>query len=212
MYVIVKLGFFLCQLLTYAECMMKTRLQMVEEAYSEIARRPGDDHPFPVGRELAEALGYPPDLLQGLPSACIEAFAGVSNVSVFAELDRSDIVLDLGCGAGLDLLVAAGRGAGKLLGVDFSWDMLERAQQAVESAAQEHKITLLHSPASDLPLLSASLDAVMVNGIFNLNPERPAVFHELRRVLRPGGVAFVAELILTEPLPDELRDNANWLA
>ncbi len=79
----------------------------VREAYSEAARKPQDEHPFPVGREFAESLGYPPDLLAGLPAVAVEAFSGVSNVSVFAEIPSGATVLDLGCGAGLDSLIAA---------------------------------------------------------------------------------------------------------
>jgi len=188
------------------------RLQAVKQAYSQIALAPEQKHVFPVGRELAEGLNYPRALLDRLPASCVDAFAGVSNPSLFAEFGENDVVLDLGCGAGLDLLVAADRGAGRLLGVDFSLSMLERAQKAVDSCDQRMRITLLHCPAHQLPLLNASIDVVIVNGIFNLNPQRDAVFGEIHRVLRPGGTVYVAELILTEPLPEEMRDQANWLA
>src|SRR5688572_22253609 len=81
----------------------------VHRAYSAAAENPQAEHPFPVGRQFAESLGYPPHSLAGLPAAAVEAFAGVSNVAIFAEIPPSATGLDLGCGAGLDTLLAAQR-------------------------------------------------------------------------------------------------------
>src|SRR5262245_47751692 len=83
--------------------------QGVWRAYSDVAREPSGEHPFAVGRQFAEALGYPATALAGLPAVTVEAFTGVSNVSVFAEFPSGARVLDLGCGAGLDSLLAAQR-------------------------------------------------------------------------------------------------------
>src|SRR5947209_16392969 len=80
----------------------------VRDAYSAAAERPRDEHPFSVGRQFAESLGYPQEILSTLPQDCAEAFSGVSNVSVLAEIPKGSPVLDLGCGAGLDSLIAAG--------------------------------------------------------------------------------------------------------
>src|SRR2546429_9572607 len=106
--------------------------EAVRNAYSSAARQPEGTHPFPVGREFAASLGYPPGLLDSSPSVAVEAFAGVSNVAVFADIPEGANILDLGCGAGLDALIAAGRvGArGRVLGVDFSEAMLARARRA----------------------------------------------------------------------------------
>jgi len=98
-----------------------TRLRTkVLEAYSAAAERPQAKHPFPVGRCFAESLGYPSDLLDRMPDACVDAFAGVSNVSLFADIRPGATVLDLGCGAGLDSLIAAERVA-VLPGKTFSF-------------------------------------------------------------------------------------------
>lgn len=100
----------------------------VRQAYSAVADNPQAEHPFPVGRQFAESLGYSPGVLADLPAAAVEAFAGVSNVAVFADIPEGATVLDLGCGAGLDSLIAAGRvgPAGRVLGIDFSESMLTR--------------------------------------------------------------------------------------
>ena len=169
----------------------------VLEAFSALASQPTQQSPFPVGRALAEGVGYPPTLLDALPASSVEAFCGVAPISLTAELCPGMQVLDLGCGAGLDSLVAGRRVAptGQVIGVDFSAAMLERATQSVAEG-----VSFRRGDAEQLPLPDASVDVALVNGIFNLNPGRQAIFGELFRVLRPGGAVFAAELILTEPL------------
>ena len=106
--------------------------EAVCEAYSAASKDPRGKHAFPVGKEFAQSLGYPRGLLSELPPASVEAFSGVSNVSVTAEIRVGACVLDLGCGAGLDSLIAARRSGprGRIVGVDFSGPMLQRARRA----------------------------------------------------------------------------------
>src|SRR3990172_3531510 len=186
----------------------------VRRAYSAAAVRPQDKHPFPVGRSFAESLGYPQDLLAALPSASVDAFSGVSNVAVFARIPAGAVVLDLGCGAGLDSLIAAQRVGpqGRVIGVDFSDAMLARARQgAVELGVRNVEFSL--ADAEKLPIEDSSIDVALANGIFNLNPEREAIFRELARAVRQGGAVYAAELILEEPLPPDVKDNeTNWFA
>jgi arsenite methyltransferase len=182
--------------------------------YSEAAQKPAEERTFPLGRDFAESLGYQPDLLAGMPTVCIDAFTGVSNVSLFADIPAGAAVLDLGCGAGLDSLIASRRAGstGKVVGVDFSASMLARARQAaVEFGAGN--IVFHQADAEDLPIDDSSIDVALINGIFNLNPEREAIFRELARVLRSNGVVYAAELILREPLPEEIRNKpGNWFS
>jgi arsenite methyltransferase len=186
--------------------------QKVCEAYSGVARIPAAKHPFPVGRAFAESLGYSPDLLDGLPAMAVEAFAVVSNVSLFAELPTGATVLDLGCGAGLDSLIAARRvgAAGKVLAIDFSETMIQRARQAANQSAISN-VTFHRADAEQLPIESASVDVALVNGIFNLNPSRSAIFRELARVIRSDGRVYAAELVLASVLPDN-QNEADWFA
>jgi SAM-dependent methyltransferase len=186
----------------------------VREAYSSAAEWPDNKHPFPVGRTFAESIGYPPALLDSLPRISIEGFVGVSDVALFAQIAEGATVLDLGCGAGLDSLIAARRTgpSGRVIGVDFSAAMLERARQGAEEA-EIRNISFEQADAECLPLPSAAVDVALINGIFNLNPARESIFRELARVIRPGGDAFAAELILTCPLPPEVRQSeADWFA
>lgn len=147
----------------------------VERAYSIVAERPRDKHPFPVGRPFAESLGYPKHILSEIPSVSVEAFSGVSNVSVFANIPMGAIVLDLGCGAGLDALIAAKKSGahGKIIGIDFSSTMLSRAIEAVTEVWVKN-VEFLQANAESIPLKNDSIDVALVNGIFNLNPNRDA--------------------------------------
>jgi arsenite methyltransferase len=186
----------------------------VNEAYSTAATSPKQKHPFPLGQTLAENLGYPSEILDNVPEIAIETFAGVSNVSLFADLRPGDTVLDLGCGAGMDSVIAAQRvgPSGRVIGIDFSEDMLGRARAAKELANLPN-LQFKCGDAEDIPMVSESVDVALVNGIFNLNPKRTEIFSELVRVLRPRGCAYVAELILTRPLPEaEQASESNWFA
>jgi SAM-dependent methyltransferase len=186
----------------------------VRKAYSAAARHPRSEHPFPVGREFAESLGYPRSVLDDLPEPAVDGFAGVSGVSVLATLTHGVTVLDLGCGAGLDSLIAAQDVGplGRVVGIDFSAAMLGRANFAV-LASGARNIMLAQAAAEKMPLSDASIDIALINGMFNLNPARTEIFAELARVVVPGGVAYSAELILKEPLPQAVReDEASWFA
>src|SRR3974390_2284798 len=108
----------------------------VRDAYSAASENPRAPHAFPVGHAFAAGVGYPAEWLGRIPDESVDAFAGVSNVSVFADIREGNTVLDLGCGAGMDSFVAARRVGpeGRVLGVDFSRAMLARARHASENA------------------------------------------------------------------------------
>lgn len=186
----------------------------VRVAYSAAAETPGEEHPFPVGRWFAESVGYSAEILDSLPEDCVDAFSGVSCVSLFAEIPPESTVLDLGCGAGLDALLASRRTGpkGRVIGVDFSEAMLARARQSAAEAGIRH-VEFLEGAAERIPLDDNDVDVALVNGIFNLNPARQAIFSELARVVRPSGAVYAAELILKEPLiKEEQTSEENWFA
>ncbi len=173
----------------------------VRDAYSAVAASPRGRHPFPVGRRFAVRVGYPDQLLAELPAPAVDAFAGVSNVSLTAPLEHGATVLDLGCGSGLDTLLAARMvgPAGRVLAVDFSETMLARTREAV-GAMNLNNVVLHRASGEELPLDDDSVDVAMVNGIFNLNPRRTEIMRELVRVIRPGGQLRAAELVLARPV------------
>ncbi len=168
--------------------------EAVRLTYSKVADQPHAKHPFHVGREVAERAGYSQELLSTIPAGSVDAFAGISCLPCFAEISAGARVLDLGCGAGLDSILIASS-AGSVVGIDFSTSMLAVARSSAESMGLAN-VEFREGDAESIPVEAGSVDVVLVNGIFNLNPERSAIFKELARVTSPDGVVFAAELVL----------------
>lgn len=188
--------------------------QGVRESYSGAAVNPGGHHPFPLGEDFAVSLGYPREILNAIPARSRDSFVGVANVSVFADLPVGATVLDIGCGAGLDALIAARRvgPTGRVTGLDFSPAMLALAEQSAAESGLAN-LQFICGEAEKLPLADRSVDLILVNGIFNLNPDRAAVFREIGRVSKMGGMVYAAELVLTGPLKKRrLRKVDDWFS
>jgi SAM-dependent methyltransferase len=173
----------------------------VKSVYSTVAIKPSDKHSFPTGRKFAQDIGYPKDVLDKLPDVTVNSFAGVSNVSIYAEIPQGVTVLDLGCGAGLDTLIAAQKvgNNGHVIGIDFSEAMIVSATNGAEQVGYKN-VKFQVCDAESIPIPDSSIDIALVNGIFNLNPCREKVFLELYRVLKAGCLVFASELILKEPV------------
>jgi len=155
-------------------------------------------------RAVAEAFGYTPEELASLPA---EANMGLScgNPTATANLRPGEVVVDLGCGGGLDVLLAAARvgPTGKAIGIDMTPQMLERARRNADSAGVGN--VQFHLAAIDqLPLPDASVDCLISNCVLNLAPDKPAVFREMFRVLKAGGRVAVSDIALKKPLPADL--------
>ena len=184
----------------------------VRDRYAAVAANPEGSYAFRVGRDFAEALGYPADLLDSVPADAVDAFTGVATPILRAELQPGEAVLDLGCGGGLDLALAAravGPG-GRAIGVDMADTMVERATSTMHAlgyAWAEARVGY----AEALPLADASLDCVVANGILNLAPDKSVVLAEIARVLRPSGRLVLAETTLRYELPpDTVQDLEDW--
>lgn len=185
--------------------------EKVRATYSDVAADPHGAHPFHVGRAVAERAGYTQEMLYSIPAPSVDAFAGVSCLPCFAKVPAGARVLDLGCGAGLDSLLIAPR-AGGIVGIDFSAAMLVLARSSAETMGLAN-IEFREGDAESIPAETGSIDVGLVNGIFNLNPVRAAIFDELARVTRRGGVIFAAELVLKRPLPaDVITSESDWFS
>jgi arsenite methyltransferase len=180
----------------------------IKKTYARVSQRPEEDFVFPTGRAWALDLGYPPDLMARLPEAAAESFAGVANPFALGSLQRSEIVLDLGSGAGTDSLVAAQMVGpqGRVTGVDMTPEMLAKARAAaVEMEAMN--VEFVEGEAEALPFDAESFDVVISNGVIDLAPDKDAVFSEIHRVLRPGGRIQIADVTIQNPVSEEGRRN-----
>ncbi len=184
----------------------------VRERYARVASRPDGPYGFRVGRAFAEALGYPAELLDAIPKSALDAFTGVATPVLHADLRPGEVVLDLGCGGGLDLALAARAVGphGRAIGIDMAEPMVERAQETLRQLGLDWA-EAREAHAESLPLPDVSVDCVLANGILNLAPDKSVVLSEITRVLKPGGRLVLAETTLRHPLPPELvRDLEGW--
>lgn len=178
----------------------------VKEKYGKVAQEPCASFNFPVGKDFALKVGYPKDILDTLPRSMYESFTGANNPQPFVKLKEGEVILDLGCGAGLDLYFyarAAGE-KGKVYGLDISEDMVNKAKKNMEAASIKNaEIKCGHS--DKLPFQNDFFDAVASNGIYNLSPDKEKVMKEVFRVLKPAGRTVFCEIVLKEKLPDGVR-------
>jgi SAM-dependent methyltransferase len=179
----------------------------IAKVYGRVAADPDGEFHFHRGPKYAvEFLGYDPAELAALPAECTASFAGIANPHAIAPIATGETVLDIGCGAGTDLLIAARKvgPSGRAIGVDMTEAMGERARASAVSAGMGH-VEVYCGDATSLPLPDGIVDVVISNGVLNLVPEKNKAFAEIRRVLRPGGRLQLGDIVLDAPLSAEAR-------
>ncbi len=179
----------------------------VRAKYAAVARSPGERFHFHTGRALAGLLGYEDDILDTLPHVVVGSFCGVGNPLGEIVLGSGAAVLDVGCGAGMDALIAAREvgGGGRVSGVDLTPEMIEVARSALDEAGAAN-LTFQVGQAEELPFGDSSFDVVISNAVINLVPDKERMFAEMARVLRPGGVLCVADVVLAREAPRSVKD------
>lgn len=190
-----------------ATCSPEQIRAAVVAQYGQVATDPAGAFAFPVGRAFAEAVGYPPAALDRLPAPASRSFAGVTYYHGRTALRPGERVLDLGCGAGLDAIIAAEAvgPTGRVVAVDYAAEMVALARANARAAGMTN-VRAEQVPVEALPLPDASSDVAQANGVFNLSPQKARAVREVWRVLRPGGRLIAAEIALTEAVAD--RDRA----
>ena len=186
----------------------------VKNMYRHVAREEAAELHFEVGRELAEHLGYPTDLLDAIPAEAVASFAGVGYHLDLAALGPGNEVLDLGSGSGMDVFCAASLvgESGRVVGVDITDEQIDKASRLRdrEGFAQ---VEFVEAHIEELPFADASFDAVISNGVINLSLLKGRVFAEAARVLRPGGKLAVADIVSGKSLKERTRRNVElWAA
>ena len=178
----------------------------IRRTYTDVSTDQEQEFMFPTGRSWAQELDYPEPELGRVPDATVASFAGVANHWTLGGIAPGSVVLDLGCGAGTDLLIAAQMtGAeGRAIGVDMTPAMLERAAASAREVRLEN-VELHEALIEALPLDDASVDVVISNGVIDLVPDKDAVFAEIDRVLRPGGRLQVADVVIHNEVSEDAR-------
>jgi SAM-dependent methyltransferase len=180
----------------------------VKGKYRDVAINPGGEYHFHLGRAAARRLGYDPALVDSMPDAAVESFAGVANPFSLRTLELGERVMDAGSGGGFDCFVAASQVGpqGRVLGVDMLPEMLEKSRKTAQSMGLKN-VEFREGLLEDIPVENGWADVAISNGVINLCADKKRVFAELRRVLRPGGRLQFGDIANGKPVPESAIRN-----
>lgn len=190
--------------------------QRIEETirgkYIKVAVGPEGLFRYPTGRAGLEALNYAPEIIKTLPEPLAASYCGVGNPFTLGPVHPGEAILDIGCGAGVDSIIAAKMVGpeGKVTGIDLVPEMLAKARENAQITGVDN-VTFMEASAEQLPFPDSSFDVVISNGVFNLVVDKVKALAEVYRVLKPGGRFFLADQVLAGELPKETKSRVeNW--
>jgi arsenite methyltransferase len=189
--------------------------KQLSQTYDRLAREPRGNFHFHRGPQYASRmLRYNPDELATIPPECTASFAGVGNPHRVGPIEPGETILDVGCGAGVDLLLTARQTGvcGRAIGIDMTPAMVERAKCAALKTGLWQNVEIRRGTAEELSVQSGTIDVVISNGMVNLSPDKPRVFSEIYRVLRRGGRLYLADIVVQRELSPRARSDINlWV-
>jgi len=182
--------------------------QAIQTEYQVVAENPDHGFHFHTGRPLTRMLGYDDAWLEGISEAAIASFAGTGNPFSMEQPEPGDRVVDVGCGAGMDSLVAAKMVGpeGRVVGVDMTPAMLAKARKAARDTGLRN-VEYREGFGEALPVFDGWADLVISNGVLNLMPDKHAALGEMARVLKPGGRLQIADILVEKPVPAGAKRN-----
>ncbi len=186
----------------------------VKSKYREVAVDPGGEYHFHTGRYLAARLGYDAGVVDALPDAAVESFAGVANPFSLGPLGAGERVVDAGSGGGFDSFIAAGQVGpeGSVVGIDMTEEMLAKSRATADQMGLGH-VEFRDGLLEDMPVADGWADVVISNGVINLCADKRGVFADIMRVLKPGGRLQFADIANGQPVPEEAIRNIDlWTA
>ncbi|MDZ7778362.1 MAG: methyltransferase domain-containing protein [Gemmatimonadota bacterium] len=175
----------------------------IQEEYEAVAANPDQGFHFHTGRPLARILEYQESWMDGIPEPAIESFAGTGNPFSLGSLEPGERVVDIGCGAGIDSLIAAKMvgTSGETVGVDMTPAMLSKARDSAERMGLGN-VRFREGFGEELPVEDGWADVIISNGVLNLMPDKPAALREMARALRPGGRLQIADIAVRKPVSE----------
>jgi arsenite methyltransferase len=184
--------------------------QAIQEEYSLVADEPDRDFHFHTGRRLAAIVGYDEKWLRGVPEATIASFAGTGNPFSVGRLMPGEHVVDVGCGAGIDSIIAARMvgPTGSVIGVDMTPAMVEKARASAKEG-DVRNVEFRQGLAESLPVTDSWADVVISNGVLNLFPDKLAGLQEMARVLKPEGRLQIGDILVQKAVPEKGKQDIN---
>ena len=184
----------------------------VKDKYRAVAADPGGTFHFHTGRPLAKRLGYHDAVVDPLPDAAVESFAGVGNPFELRTIEAGEKVIDMGSGAGFDCFIAASQvgAGGQVIGIDMTEEMLTKSRATAKSMGADN-VEFREGLVEEMPIEGGWADVVISNGVINLCSDKQQAFGEIMRVLRPGGTLQFTDIANGKPMPaSALADINLW--
>jgi SAM-dependent methyltransferase len=182
--------------------------EAIQDKYTAVAETPEQGFHFHTGRPLALMLGYDSSDVDRLPRATIDSFAGTGNPFSMGALRPGETVVDLGCGAGFDSLIAAAQvgPSGTVIPIDMTEAMVRRTREGATALGLKNvhpRIGYLE----EIPVADRSVDVVISNGVLNLTPDKVNAMEEVARILKPGGRIQIGDIVVHNPVPQDAKDD-----